>query len=295
MKAKGILRKTMTCIAVLAVGTISFGAPAYADPSGSASSPEPKKFLATTPDIKPPTYPIAKYRPVPKPPAKGAQRGVVAVTALPDGGGVVTFYQPAPGVSDTQLYQKLKERGVSGLVDPAAGDTVGTRDVNTCAWGSATTAACPQIHWTRNGYSHPQVYFVDHSGDAWPVTAAVPVWNRAQGVDSWYRWANCPGKRGTHCVHVWSDDYGDIGWVGLTNIVWNSNRDLVDGDVYVLLNDYYSYLGANRRRKSTCHELGHALGMGHNSSANSCLIQGAYEPLWPNGDDFALIHDVYPY
>ena len=191
-------------------------------------------------------------------------------------------------------------RAGPGLVDPftSAGRATGgptTNDVNTCAWGSATTQECPHIHGARNGHSHPQIYFVDHTPDAWPVDAAVPVWNEAEGVDSWYRWANCPFYAGTHCVGVYADYYGNTGWVGLTNHNFNSTtREFYDNQVTVYLNrTYEAQISAARRRKSTCHELGHALGLGHNSNANSCLISGNYTSARPNGDDFALVADIY--
>jgi hypothetical protein len=203
----------------------------------------------------------------------------------------LAFYQAAPGLTDQQLYQKLKAQGVAGLQDPAT-RAFSPQSSWTCRWGTATTLACPQVHWARNGYGHPQIYFVDHTSSAWPVSAAVPVWNEARGVDSWYRWANCPYVRGTHCVGVYNNNYGDTGWAGLTTIEWDSGRNILDGRVTVYLNDYYPMSGASRR-KTTCQQLGHALGMGNNSSANSCLVTGNYTPSRPNGDDFALIADIY--
>jgi hypothetical protein len=278
-------------VASLTIAALFFAAPAFADPSDGAAPGVPNKSTIVVPDVKPPTQPAPLERPAPRPAGEGAQQDVVAVVRGADGNTRVTLYEAAPGISDQRLYQMLRSSGVQGLQDPAR-RTVGPRTPTTCTWGSATTFECPQVHWSRNGYSHPQIYFVDHSGDAWPVTAAVPVWNEAQGVDSWYRWAHCPAVNGAHCVGVFSGNYGDTGWVGFTSALIDNNRTFIDTSVGVQLNDFYSITAA-RRRKSTCHELGHALGMGHNWATNSCLISGAYEPQRPNGDDFALIADIY--
>jgi hypothetical protein len=219
-------------------------------------------------------------------------QGVVAIVRGRDGTTQVSEYEPAPGVSDAELYRRLLALGVPGLQAPGVGQGAGTFSSTTCSLGSATTLECPQVHWARNGFAHPQVYFVDHTSSAWPVSTVVPVWNQAHGVDSWYRWQTCPYIAGTHCVGVYNNDYGATGWVGWTNYAFDANRNLVDSRVTVYLNDHYPITAA-RHRKSACHELGHVLGLGHNSSSGSCMISGAYETPTPSAQDFSLVANIY--
>jgi hypothetical protein len=219
-------------------------------------------------------------------------QGVVAQTTAADGTTHVSIYEPAPGVSDQQLYHKLKVRGIAGLRQPAKTGAVGPLDANTCTLGTATTAYCPQAHWARNGYAHPQVYIVDHTGPAWPVSAAVPVWNQAHGVDSLYRPGTCPGIPGTHCVDVRSANEGDNGFVGTTNVSFDAGRNFIDGGVNVVMNDFYT-ISAARHRKSICHELGHVIGLGHNSSTASCMVSGDFDAQLPSADDFAMAAEIY--
>jgi predicted Zn-dependent protease len=64
----------------------------------------------------------------------------------------------------------------------------------------------------------------------------------------------------------------------------------------VHLNDKYSSSADNRG--TTCHELGHALGLGHNSSTGSCLYASAVsgtDPQYPNSNDYnTLRYKIYP-
>lgn len=58
------------------------------------------------------------------------------------------------------------------------------------------------------------------------------------------------------------------------------------------LDDGYNHLTANRHRKTSCHELGHAIGIGHATSSASCMISGNYETLYPDADDWAPLANV---
>jgi hypothetical protein len=138
------------------------------------------------------------------------------------------------------------------------------------------------------------VYFLDHTSSTWPITAVVPEWNLAHGIDSWYRWftSGCPGN-GTHCVNVYDRDYGSTGWYGRAVITYNSSTDTIDS-AYVQLNDHYSGTAAEHR-DTACQELGHTLGLGHNTSTSSCMYEFRTSQQVPNSDDFDMLHGIYPF
>lgn len=152
-----------------------------------------------------------------------------------------------------------------------------------------------------------EVYFVDHTGANWPVDTSTYTWNQAQGIDSSYRWANCPGTAGIYCVNVVDQNYGNTCWQGLTSVSWDPNsRNITSASIK--LNDYngtgicngnsVNYAkNSNGYREDACHEMGHALGMGHNfSSSGSCLygtILNGSSMLSPSSDDFTLIARLY--
>jgi len=141
------------------------------------------------------------------------------------------------------------------------------------------------------------VYFVDHTGANWPVDVSTYTWNQAQGIDSTYVNGSCPGYGGTHCIDLFDADYGATGWVGLTTYNYDGNQNLIDGQVYIQLNDYNGYsLNGAGIRQVTCQEMGHSLGMGHNGATDSCMygtILNSDSALYPDGDDFSQIADIY--
>jgi hypothetical protein len=63
--------------------------------------------------------------------------------------------------------------------------------------------------WSYGPFIDPQVYYIDFSGDSWPVHDAQIDWYQAPGIDAYYRWhtAGCPGG-GRHCVNVREGRYG---------------------------------------------------------------------------------------
>jgi hypothetical protein len=147
-------------------------------------------------------------------------------------------------------------------------------------------------HWAHNGLAHSQIYFVDHTGVKWPVTTVVYEWNLAQGVDSYYE-TSCPA-RNLHCVNV-NEYYVNDGLFGYTAFPngWDSNQHNYEG-VYVELNDY-TVRTSTQAHKSTCHELGHVLGLDHRFTNASCMTQGAAPPItvYPDQHDFDELDAIY--
>ncbi|MBV7700149.1 matrixin family metalloprotease [Streptomyces sp. TRM70350] len=259
-------RSTGWVLTVLTVLAVSLGIPAEAATPSSKAAPAAGQADATG--------------------------DVYAVKQHADGTTSVAVYRPAPGVTAGTLAKKLKATGVQGVQAPAPGDV--TTLALPCSYGSARTLECSPVRWAHNGYADPQVYFLDHTSSAWPMTAVVPKWHESVGIDSYYRWytAGCPGG-GRHCVHAYSSNYGNTGWTGVTYYRYNASRYFIDGSVSMQLNDYYGGTAA-QRRNTACHEAGHVLGLGHGTSTSSCMYSSRTSTTVPNADDFALLPRIYP-
>jgi hypothetical protein len=226
----------------------------------------------------------------------------------------------APGYTADQVRASLQAAGVKGLftkdqiqksnitsVPAAQSNSLGSYPNPSCLYGSARYA-CDDfngnqgvsylynaIHWPNRGHSHPQIYFTDQTGAAWPVDAAVYEWNKAQGIDSNYQ--RCPGS-GYNCVTVVDKNYGNGGaWQGVqgkTLVGYTTGNWLITGATSEL-NDYKSAgFNAAGHREVACHELGHSLGMEHNvtTASDSCMYSAnlnnpAFEN--PSADDFNLL------
>jgi len=305
--------------AVLAIATAGLigTAPAQAQPTPAGPDKATATDLAAHPKLSLPAPDPAKWGA----PRQGSD--VIAMTVRPDGIRTVTYYTPMRGESGATLYRLLKSRGVQGLQAPAAASATSSGSaspalaaagITSCRYGTAQLYLCAtdsnvahQVHWTNGCCTDPQIWFVDHTSSAWPVSASTTVWNQTPGIDSHYVYGSCPNYSGQHCIDITNANYGCTGWEGLTSVSYNTTTyNIVSASTK--FNDYqglctvngvtYDYFkDSNGYRKATCHELGHALGMGHNSSSTtSCL----YEPnvndsrlLQPNNDDFTLLSQLY--
>jgi hypothetical protein len=307
---------------ITAIIAATLAAPVSAASAASAQSPPPNKVHAPVTDLK--DYP-KQAAPTVDPSKWGTpvkQAEVVSMSSGSNGSMSETIYTGVPGESASALYGILKSGGVRGLVNPATSQAtslgaaaVSPNTVNhlsSCRYGTAQTFLCGsdntpshQIRWADGCCAHPQVWFVDHTGSQWPVTSSTYEWNIAHGVDSLYVSGSCPGYSQQYCVNVTDRNAGCSGWEGLTNVSWNSSYYMTGASVQ--LNDYngtctvngttYNYSkNANGYRQDACHEMGHALGMGHNSSTNSCIyatIINSGGALDPDSDDFTLIAQLY--
>lgn len=79
-------------------------------------------------------------------------------------------------------------------------------------------------------------------------------------------------------IHILNQsNYGATEWIGATGPLtgtWSRH----EGHVHVRFNTYYSTT-AERRRKTSCHELGHSIGLDHSDTAGDCMISGAVNNL----------------
>ena len=111
----------------------------------------------------------------------------------------------------------------------------------------------------------------------------------------WWRSAGSRGapSRSRNCVHVYEISANN-GWYGATFFTgWNSAAHNYEG-VRVQLNNY-TVRTATQARKTTCHELGHVLGLAHRAYNPSCMTQGAAPPIlmYPDAHDFAELQAIY--
>ncbi|GIH05056.1 hypothetical protein Rhe02_31230 [Rhizocola hellebori] len=229
------------------------------------------------------------------PPPSMSYEEVRAVVNNPDGTTTVSIWTPAQGVGTAGLYRKLKAAGVAGLIDPASAK-VSPAEVDCSIQGAyalARLCGINRYHWIG---SHPAVYFLDHTGSLWPVYESVVKWNESTAIDSGYRFSySCPSS--AHCVDVYDGDFGATGWVGGTYYTFSGLSitaavvDLNDhqGTGYIPTND------AKWHRETTCHELGHALGLDHNLFETSCLRAGhtANRSQYPGPGDWLMLDSIY--
>lgn len=224
-------------------------------------------------------------------PSAAAPRSTDIIGVKDLGGGVrqYTVVNPTDQATPTSVRKWLRQRGYrTDLVTAAVG----------CSPHVGTASALCGSKWAYGPFNDPQVYYLDHSGDSWPVTDARVDWYQAPGIDAYYRWytAGCPGG-GRHCVNVYSGRYGQNGLYAETT--WRTSGGyFVDGSVVIKLNESTTPTSYAARRAVACHEMGHALGLDHNTGTTSCiktyLNQAPAFPQHPTSNDFAVLKALYP-
>ena len=186
--------------------------------------------------------------------------------------------------------------------------------------GSAASALNAQswngYTWGRTG--NLTIQLVNNTSATWTpyVQAAADQWSAAANID--YRVVTGPAINTSVCsptygvVEVCSANYGKTGWLGMAN-VYTSGGHIVMGTVRY--NDYYPLTSAYYAQSAwyantSCHELGHILGLDHqdsnkgNANDGSCLdlssdptgkraANGPLTNYTPNAVDFANLADIY--
>lgn len=106
-----------------------------------------------------------------------------------------------------------------------------------------------------------------------------------------------PCKATSGRVEVCNASYGNNGWLGLAQI-WVSGGHIVKGLAKV--NDFYfntsTYNNANAKRHVLCQEVGHTLGLGHQTGVTCMddrngLFDSAY--VSPNQHDYDQLQTIY--
>lgn len=143
------------------------------------------------------------------------------------------------------------------------------------------------LHWNRSGTALAQVYFVDFTGSRWPVNASTVTWNQSSRVKSYYA-SSCPSST-LNCVDVLEYNRDD-GNLGFAEYAWDGNRHFTFGRVQ--LNNRYTP-GADDDRQTVCQELGHILGLDHQSAPDSCMDDSTNNVRFPNSHDYSQLSTVY--
>ncbi|MES2626630.1 MAG: hypothetical protein V4628_15195 [Pseudomonadota bacterium] len=165
------------------------------------------------------------------------------------------------------------------------------------AWGN--------YHWARK--SNPfTLQVIDSVTSSWQpsLETALQEWSYSAAIDMKVTSAddslttrqNCPIAAGK--IRVCNYTYGTNGWLGLTSIG-------VDASGHVdrarsRLNDSYSGSWAlpTERNHTTCHELGHTLGLDHSSedgsSQGTCMdYSTSVNSQWPAAIDYETLVKIY--
>lgn len=115
------------------------------------------------------------------------------------------------------------------------------------------------------------VYVENHASAKWQVRRAAN--NLSKGSSLTLRVVGqCPPDK--PCVRVYDVHNIPGTTIGRTSS-WSSNGHTTRADVY-LENSWAKKANRKQRRGLTCHELGHAVGLPHSSSGNTCMKQGAW-------------------
>jgi hypothetical protein len=128
--------------------------------------------------------------------------------------------------------------------------------------GAADAATVPAgLTWARH-----TIYVENHAGSSWPVHRVAESIDNGSGLNLVVV-HRCPSGR--PCIRVYAGRLGGR-TVGLARVWWNGQRHLVAASI-TLDTRYGRTHNYGRRLAVACHEIGHAVGLGHVSSRASCM------------------------
>lgn len=189
----------------------------------------------------------------------------------------------------------------------SAGLTVGLLGLVMAAPAAASNS-WGNYHWART--SNPfTLQLVDSVTTAWDgyLGGASADWSFSDVLDTAIVAGStsndtrkrCPAPTGQ--VRVCNATYGANGWLGLATIWIDSAGHIVQGTAK--MNDTYfntsTYSNANAKQHVMCQEVGHTLGLGHQSlvGSNSCMddVNGLFDASYahPNAHDYQQLVAIY--
>jgi predicted Zn-dependent protease len=134
----------------------------------------------------------------------------------------------------------------------------------------------------------------DHtSSTAWPTVSATNRWAPAADIHIFAR-RDCGSWQ---TITVRSSYQGANGYYARTRIFYQPDKPWLFHHVVISINESYrSRLNWGDRRSVIMHEIGHALGLAHNSRSDSIMnVYRAFRFDYPTGYDFAEIERRYPW
>ncbi len=133
-------------------------------------------------------------------------------------------------------------------------------------------------HWGSRALER-RICVEDHTGRSWPVHAAARKWSQSSRIE-YYFLADCGARR--RKVKVFEVFRPDVSWAGYTTVLFDSRLH------YTRVRVYLNSARPSVHRAIACHELGHAVGLGHNTSTSSCMYWAPTSP-YPGVGDFRLL------
>lgn len=139
------------------------------------------------------------------------------------------------------------------------------------------------LHWVKRD-DRVEVLLIDQTGGRFPVTQAVHAWNGTGKIHIVMTDRCAPGRG---CIHV---RLREMRYLGVSTLYRDGRGHL--SAVEVALSSTRR-MSASKRLSVTCHEIGHALGLGHREASQSCLVNSSRFPPRPDEHDRAELASVY--
>lgn len=161
--------------------------------------------------------------------------------------------------------------------------------------------------WAWDGTPLAVVIYDNTASSDWQgrAAAASAAWNESPSINGTVKGGNNPECDFiTGQIHVCSDDYGSVGWLGLASISLNGN-EIKAG--WTKVNDFYfnqpRYDSDIWRQLVMCQEIGHDYGLGHqnenfNSNTTDSCMEYTSTPteidMTPDAHDYEQLEAMYP-
>lgn len=139
----------------------------------------------------------------------------------------------------------------------------------------------PDAHWGNR-----TIYVVNQAGPGWPVAGPIWEWNRTHVLNI----VRVPACTGTGCLTIYRGGCASSRYDGQT-FPLAIHGYLVTANIHLCPRALgYSYA---KRREIVLHELGHALGLQHDTRSTSIMWPWTHVQYAPSSYDYALIARLY--